>query len=567
MMREKRKERRTTNSACMRREHRNRRPAVNHLSEHVLDKMPAEESFIVKVPRDGKVSSPDGDFPRMSQLYLELLENATKVKQNELNREYRPAHSTNHVQPSPASQSFEQMTKGMLFSFDDETPIHEKYSLHGTSEEIQNDEDRPDNPDNPDNYNELTSRCTTAFGAARDEKDARRPLYPDAAAEEDATQNTQNTQNAAEDDDVDIKTVGSMESDGSEFVDPALSIVHALNTHALNTLNTHATRETDIPETDIPEYDDKDDEDDEARFGGFNPFDYADGHAPFKHHRRNTSENAERTGRVREAAVARIFGNSRFLDDEVSPDPDEKGVQRSPGISLTDMMDTIRKQRVPPQPQQNTIRPPHAVLHEQHRVRSRPPEREIAVDTDAPPLSSLNVQEKRIPDAARMRDESENKRRLLFRLDMIRPHAESCNISVPEFTIHSNFDNMQRAYKTVKKQLAITQSISWYRSYLIGGFIFTEYALGQWAKLDMEGFAKQQVSSMNEYEDLLVELGEKSFVEEESQWPPEVRIMFVVAKNAAFFVGTSILSKRAGGDVSTLFSMLNRANGGMKGPA
>jgi hypothetical protein len=42
---------------------------------------------------------------------------------------------------------------------------------------------------------------------------------------------------------------------------------------------------------------------------------------------------------------------------------------------------------------------------------------------------------------------------------------------------------------------------------------------GNFLGFDMQGFTKQQMLSMHDYERLLVELGEKSYVPEGSKWP------------------------------------------------
>jgi hypothetical protein len=53
----------------------------------------------------------------------------------------------------------------------------------------------------------------------------------------------------------------------------------------------------------------------------------------------------------------------------------------------------------------------------------------------------------------------------------------------------------------------------------------------------MSGFAKQQLSSMNSYERILIELGEKAMIEKsKSQWPAEIRLLFTIVMNAVIFL-------------------------------
>jgi hypothetical protein len=84
-----------------------------------------------------------------------------------------------------------------------------------------------------------------------------------------------------------------------------------------------------------------------------------------------------------------------------------------------------------------------------------------------------------------------------------------------------------------------------------------EYVFGSWFKFDMQGFTQQQILSMNSYEKLLIELGEKSYVPEGSNWPVELRLLFLIIINAAFFIISKMILRKTG---SNLMSMVNNMN-------
>jgi hypothetical protein len=62
---------------------------------------------------------------------------------------------------------------------------------------------------------------------------------------------------------------------------------------------------------------------------------------------------------------------------------------------------------------------------------------------------------------------------------------------------------------------------------------------------------------MNTYEKLLIEIGEKSYVPTGSRWPVEVRLLFLIIMNAAFFIVSKMIMKKTG---SNLLNMINNMN-------
>ena len=74
----------------------------------------------------------------------------------------------------------------------------------------------------------------------------------------------------------------------------------------------------------------------------------------------------------------------------------------------------------------------------------------------------------------------------------------------------------------------------------------------------MSGFTQQQIISMHSYEKLLIEIGEKSYIPTEENWPVEVRLLFTIIMNAAFFIVSKMMMQKTG---TNLMNMVNNMNG------
>lgn len=154
-------------------------------------------------------------------------------------------------------------------------------------------------------------------------------------------------------------------------------------------------------------------------------------------------------------------------------------------------------------------------------------------------------------------EKEDSKRELLFKFELLKKSYKTDNI--PEFSIHSDYDSMKRAYESTVRTLSLDRSVEDYKKYLSYAFIGMEFVLGYFFKLDMNGFARQQMISMNSYERLLIELGEKSYVPTGSKWPVEVRLLFLVIMNTAVFLVGRMMLKKTGADVMGLMNSVTGA--------
>ena len=156
-------------------------------------------------------------------------------------------------------------------------------------------------------------------------------------------------------------------------------------------------------------------------------------------------------------------------------------------------------------------------------------------------------------------EEKENKKReYLFKFALLRKSYPTA--SLPEYNIYTDIKVLETQYDDCVRRLSLDSTIENYKTYLMYGFMICEYVLGNFFKFDMQGFTQQQIVSMQSYEKLLIELGEKSYIPTgDSNWPVEIRLLFLIIMNAVFFIISKMIMKKTG---ANLMGMMNNIQGG-----
>ena len=147
-------------------------------------------------------------------------------------------------------------------------------------------------------------------------------------------------------------------------------------------------------------------------------------------------------------------------------------------------------------------------------------------------------------------DEEDEKRKIAHSIDLLREAYPKYSSKIPDYNLYTDLKTMKQIYDDGKRRAKIEHSIDRWRRYLGMGFGGVEFILGTLFRLDMQGFARHQVSNMSNYDHLLVEMSEKNYMPKGSNFPVELQLLFAIIVQAGSFVVWKKISAKSGLDAS-----------------
>lgn len=147
-----------------------------------------------------------------------------------------------------------------------------------------------------------------------------------------------------------------------------------------------------------------------------------------------------------------------------------------------------------------------------------------------PSINSLTQQYNQV-----YRQNDDEKMTIISEFNLLKRKYQSADI--PFVSMHMELQHMKDLYARTIRDLQLDQKHQTHRTYLIMGFYVVEFVLGHFFKLNMTGFAKQQVNDLEKYDRLLIELGAKHYVPNAPEkFPVEVRLIGMIILQTALFV-------------------------------
>jgi len=500
-----------------------------------------KEIKIVKVPLQENEKPVDyqPNFPNMPILYLELFENKQKIKQNLVNKDYvpigNPTTNNQEYKNQPDKQGEKDKPKDRHEEVEIDENIHDNDKNDGKREKKH---DSPETPtisrDSEESEKEKNGRTGRGDRGNKSDRDERTDRGDRGEKNKDSDESPHSSRSSSDSDRSERSDERSDRSDGSDRSESSSS--------DRSEDRSEERSDSDYSSSRSPSSSDSED----------------------KSKREISDDEDEVTDRLKKL-LADTSQNQDISEKFSSPE------KKSPFDDYPD------KYSQPVRSIQNKASKfsPYTRLKEEKENKDINP---------APTLAELQAkglyQGKRemininhIPGSEY--EEEDKKRELLFKFSLLKksyPLAQN----IPEYTLLTDYREMQKGYDLCVKSLSLDSSVESYKKYLIFGSMGMELILGKILGFDMQGFTQQQILNMNQYEKLLIELGEKSYVPQAKNYPVEIRLLFLLTMNSGIFIVSKMLAKKTGVNLlSGINSMMTppptaqpteKRKGRMKGP-
>ena len=160
-------------------------------------------------------------------------------------------------------------------------------------------------------------------------------------------------------------------------------------------------------------------------------------------------------------------------------------------------------------------------------------------------------------------EEAKEKEEYIWRFHILKKNKNNTGRNIPDFGEHDDLYTMKTAYNRTLREIKLDQSVATYRKILVIGIIAIEFASTWFLNIDLKGFYQSQMESFDQYDELLIELGEKSSTSILHKLPVEVRLLgFLIVQAGLFWAGKILTDKMNKMDASSLLNIFGMFMGG-----
>ena len=153
---------------------------------------------------------------------------------------------------------------------------------------------------------------------------------------------------------------------------------------------------------------------------------------------------------------------------------------------------------------------------------------------------------------AAMTAEERARARADFRVKMGILRTAYPRFNIPDFSEDTPLEEIHAQYERYVRQIYIDGNVDQYKGYLIILWLIIEVMCVRLLGLDLGGFTTSQMSIMNRYDRLLIELGEKDQGPTASTWPVEARIVILSLFNAFLFLIVKVVGSYLGNGMARM---------------
>lgn len=154
------------------------------------------------------------------------------------------------------------------------------------------------------------------------------------------------------------------------------------------------------------------------------------------------------------------------------------------------------------------------------------------------------------PNYSMMTREEETNMRSVFsvKFGMLRTSFPQWGVQIPEEA--SSLDHWHDVYEGYVKQIVVSMNKNTWKSWLVIFFFATQAFCSKFFGIKMDGYAMKQCKILNQYDQLLVQLGEKYYLQGPSNWPVELSIITTAVMHTGVFLAIKFIAGYVGGDAA-----------------